>query len=114
MQRGGEAIDEFRMRFKREPVKEAKKEKAEYNKRQERLREQRKKYAESMRKKHGKKWHKSKRGRKPEKVKGFKPWRLSNKETLVEALTKCRIQIQKSRDKWTEHQEERAKILFNK
>lgn len=114
MKRGGEAIDELRMRFKRDAVKKAKKEKAEYNKRQERLREQRKKYAERMRKKHGKKWHKSKRGRKPEKVKGFKPERLTNKETLVEALTKCRIQLQKSREKWTKYQEERAKILFKK
>lgn len=114
MKRGGEAIDELRMRFKRDAVKKANKEKVEYNKRQEKLRKQRKKYAERMRKKHGGKWHKSKRGRKPEKVKGFKPEKLSNKETLVDALTKCRIQLQKSREKWTEHQEERAKILFGK
>ncbi len=87
MKRGGEAIDELRMRFKRDAVKKADKEKIEYNKRQERLRKQRKKYAERMRKKHGGKWHKSKRGRKPEKVNGFKPEKLSNKETLVEALT---------------------------
>lgn len=112
MRRGGEAVDELRMRFKRDAVKKAKKEKTEYNKRQGRLRNQRKQYAERMRKKYGKKWHKSKRGRKPERTRGFKPGRLPNKETLVDALTKCRVQLQKSREKWTKRQEERAEILF--
>ena len=89
MKRGGEAIDELRMRFKRDAVKKANKEKIEYNKRQERLRKQRKKYAERMRKKHGGKWHKSKRGRKPEKVNGFKPEKLSNKVRLFHLDIDC-------------------------
>ena len=113
VKRGGEAIDEIRMRYKREAVKNAKKEKAAYKRRQKRLREQRKRYAEKMRKLHGGKWKKSSRGRKPEKLsKGFSPSRLLNGETLVEALTKCRIQFQKSREKWTVNQEHRAGILF--
>ena len=66
-----------------------------------------------MKRKHGKKWHKSNRGRKPMRRNSrFTPPRLANGETLVEALTKCCKQLLKSREKWTQYQEARAKILF--
>ena len=42
----------------------------------------------------------------------FVPSTLSNEETKVESLTRCKRQMLKSRDKWTPDQEERAGILF--
>src|SRR5574344_492345 len=42
----------------------------------------------------------------------FEPPRLTNGETLVEALTRCRKQLPMSREKWSLAQEKRAKILF--
>jgi len=68
-----------------------------------------------MKKKHGEKWRKCKRGRKPQKVSArFVPTKLSNGETLVEALTRCSKQLTMSRDKWSKTQEARAKIIFEK
>ena len=43
----------------------------------------------------------------------YVPSALSNEETKVECLTRCKKQMLKSRDKWTDAQEERAKLLFN-
>lgn len=63
--------------------------------------------------KHGRKWKKSKRGKKPKRLNTrFEPPRLTNGETLVEALTRCRRQLSMSREKWSLTQEKRAKILF--
>lgn len=111
--RGGEGIEELRLRFKREAIKSLKKQKTEFRKHLESLAKARKRYAAKMKESHGGKWRKSKRGRKPQRMKTrFEPERLANGETLVEALTRCRKQLMKSREKWTEKQEERAKILF--
>lgn len=110
---GGDGIEEIRLRLKREAVKIVKKKHAEFKKRLERLNKRRKAYRDKMKEKYGKKWRKSKRGRKPmRKNTRFTPSKLENGETLVEALTKCRKQLFKSRDKWSKHQEARAKILF--
>lgn len=115
IKRGGEGIEELRLRFKREAVKLIKKQKAEFRKHLESLVKARKRYAAKMKEFYGSKWRKSSRGRKPQRLSTrFEPERLANGETLVEALTRCRKQLMKSRDKWTEKQEERAKILFEK
>lgn len=114
VKRGGEGTEELRLRFKREAVKETKKQQAEFRKHLKKLNQCRKAYADRMRKKHGKNWHKSNRGRKPKRLNTrFEPKRLENGETKVEALTRCRTQLLKSRDKWSESQEKRGKILFN-
>ena len=74
---------------------------------------QRKAYRERMMAKHGRKWKKSKRGKKPKRLNTrFEPPRLTNGETLVEALTRCRRQLSMSLEKWSLTQEKRAKILF--
>lgn len=115
VRRGGEACEEMRLRLKREAVKMLKKEKSEFHRKLEKLAARRKAYRESMKKKHGEKWRKCKRGRKPQKVSArFVPTKLSNGETLVEALTRCSKQLTMSRDKWSKTQEARAKIIFEK
>ena len=113
VKRGGEGCEEIRLRLKREAVKELNRQKAEFRKYLEGLAAQRKAYREWMRAKHGGKWKKSKRGKKPKRLNTrFEPPRLTNGETLVEALTHCRKQLPMSREKWSLAQEKRAKILF--
>ena len=107
IQRGSEGIEEIRLRLKREAVKEQKKQKAEFKKKLERLAKQRKAYRAKHKRPKGRK-----RGRKPTQRTSFAPQTLSNEETKVESLTRCKKQMLKSRDKWTDSQEERAKLLF--
>lgn len=107
IQRGSDGIEEIRLRLKREAIKEQKKEKAEFNKKMDKLAKQRKAYREKHKRPRGKK-----RGRKPMRHTSFKPQTLSNEETKVEGLTRLKKQMLKSRDKWSESQEERAKLLF--
>lgn len=115
IKRGGEGVEELRLRFKREAVSEQKKLRADFRKHLKDLVKSRKRYALKMKELHGPKWRKGKRGRKPKRLNTrFEPYRLENGETLVEALTRCRTQLMKSRDKWTAAQEARAKILFEK
>ena len=113
IKRAGEGIEELRLRFKREAVKDVNRQKAEFRKYLEGLAKRRKQYRE-RRKKQGRKHCKGKkRGPKPKRLSTrFEPAKLKNGETLVEALTRCRTQLGKSRDKWTEKEKERAKILF--
>ena len=113
IKRAGEGVEELRLRLKREAVKDVNRQRAEFRKYLERLAKQRRLYRE-RRKKQGRKRPKGKRrGPKPKRLSTrFEPARLSNGETLVEALTRCRTQLSKSRDKWTEKEGERAKILF--
>lgn len=95
-------------------VKVLNKQKAEFRKRLEKLVSQRKAYRKRMQAKHGKKWKKSKRGRKPQRLNTrFKPPRLENNETLVEALTRCAKQLGMSRNKWSKSQVLRGRILFS-
>ena len=113
IKRAGEGIEELRLRLKREAVKDVNRQKAEFRKYLEGLAKKRRQYRE-RRKKLGKKRCKGKRrGPKPKRLSTrFEPAKLKNGETLVEALTRCRTQLSKSRDKWTEKEKERAKILF--
>lgn len=109
IQRCGEGIEEIRLRLKREAVKEQKKEKAAFKKKLERLAKQRKAYRRKHKRPKGKK-----RGRKPMRLSTrFVPSTLDNEETKVECLTRCKKQMLKSRDKWTDAQEERAKLMFD-
>ena len=113
IKRAGEGIEELRLRLKREAVRDVNRQKAEFRKYLEALAKRRKQYRERH-KKNGKKRCKGKRrGKKPMRLNTrFEPARLKNGETLVEALTRCKTQLSKSRDKWTDKEKERAKILF--
>ena len=113
VRRGGEACEEIRLRLKRDAVKLLNKEKAEFRKHLDKLAAQRKAYRKRMKKVHGKSWKKSKRGKKPQRLNTrFVPSKLDNNETLIEALTRCNKQLVMSREKWSQSQETRAKILF--
>lgn len=108
IQRCGEGLEEIRLRLKREAVKQQKKEKAEFKKKLRRLAQQRKAYRRKHKRPKGKK-----RGCKPMRLSTrFVPSTLGNEETKVESLTRCKKQMLKSRDKWTDDQEERAGLLF--
>ncbi|MFR1135304.1 MAG: transposase [Bacteroides xylanisolvens] len=77
MKRGGEGIEELRMKYKREAVKDVNRQKAEFKKHLEQLAKQRKYYRNS-RKKQGKKRCKGKR-------RGRKPMRLNTRFESQEA-----------------------------
>lgn len=115
IKRAGEGIEELRLRFKRDAVKDVNREKAEFKKYLKGLAKKRKQYRE-RRKKQGKKPCKGKkRGPKPKRLSTrFEPVKLDNGETTVDALTRCRTQLSKSRNKWTEKEEKRANVLFEK
>ena len=113
IKRAGEGIEELRLRLKREAVKDVNRQKAEFRKYLEGLAKKRKQYRERRKKQGRKRCKGKKRGPKPKRLSTkFEPAKLKNGETLVEALTRCRTQLGKSREKWTEKEKERAKILF--
>ena len=104
-----EAVEEIRLKDKREAIKEQKKQKAAFRKKIERRVKARKAY----RKKHPKKYKGKKRGRKPMRLnEKFVPEELSNGDTMVELLTRSRCLLMKSGDKWSDSQKTRAKLLF--
>lgn len=114
VRRGSEACEELSLKLKREAVKLLNKQKAEFRKHLEALAAKRKAYRKRMLAKYGKTWKKSTRGRKPQRLNArFRPPRLANKETLVEALTRCAKQLGMSRNKWSESQVKRGRILFS-
>ena len=97
----GDAIEEIRMQSKREAVKEEKKEKTEFRKRLLRNAKKRQKYAE----KHPKTYKGKKRGRKPVRVNArYIPTTLSNGDTPIDLLRKCRNMLLQSGEKWTDAQ----------
>lgn len=109
IKRCGEAIEEIRLKEKRNAVKQQNKAKTEHKKKLERLVKARKSY----RKKHPKKYKGKKRGRKPVRLSAkFVPEELSNGDTRIELLTRSRGLLSMSRDKWSPSQKERAKLLF--
>ena len=102
-------LNNIRLQFKREAVKEQKKEKAEFKKKLERLAKQRKAYCRKHKRPKGKE-----RGRKPMRLStSFVPSTLGNEETKEECLIRCKRQMLKSHDKWTDAQKGRAKLLFD-
>lgn len=108
----GDAIEEIRMQSKREAVKEEKKEKTEFKKRLQRNAKKCQKYAE----KHPKAYKGKKRGRKPVRANAryIIPTTLSNGDTPIDLLRKCRNMLLQCGEKWTDAQKERANVLFGK
>ena len=103
------AIEEMRLRCKREAQAKVRKEKSEFKKRQKRNAAHRRWY----RKTHPKKYKGKTRGRKPaRKNEKFRPTVLSTGDTLVELLTRCRCALTQTPDKWSERTKERMDLLF--
>lgn len=109
VKRCGDAVEELRLKCKREAIKERKKEEAEHKKKLARRVAMRKAY----RKKHPKNYKGRKRGRKPMRLNArYTPQVLSNGDTKVELLTRSRGLLLISSDKWTKSQKERARLVF--
>lgn len=111
MKRCNEAIEELRLRFKREAQAVVKRERRAFKAKLKQRAARRKQY----RKKHPKNYSGKVRGRKPaRKNEMFRPAVLSNGDTLVELLTRSKYALTTSRDKWSEKQKVRMKLLFER
>lgn len=111
MRRCNDAIEEMRLRCKREAQAKVRKEKSEFRKRQKRNAAHRRWY----RKTHPKKYKSKTRGRKPtRKNEKFRPSVLSTGDTLVELLTRTKYALIQTPDKWSERTKERMDLLFAK
>ena len=111
MRRCNDAIEEVRLRSKREAQAKVRKEKSEFKKRQKRNAAHRRWY----RKTHPKKYKGKTRGRKPaRKNEKFKPTKLSTGDTLVELLSRTKYALTQTPDKWSERTKERMELLFAK
>lgn len=109
IRRCGEAVEEIRLKEKREAIKEQNRARAEHRKKLERRVKARKAY----RRKHPKRYTGKKRGRKPSRLsERFIPEELPNGDTKTELLTRSRGLLSMSRDKWSESQKIRARLLF--
>lgn len=111
MRRCNDAIEEMRLRCKREAQAKIRKEKSEFKKSQKRNAAHRRWY----RKTHPKKYKGKTRGRKPtRKNEKFRPSVLSTGDTLVELLTRTKYALTQTPDKWSERTKERMDLLFAK
>ena len=109
MRRCNDAIEEMRLRCKREAQAKVSKEKSEFKKRQKRNAAHRRWY----RKAHPKRYKGKTRGRKPaRKNEKFRPTVLSTGDTLVELLTRTKYALTQTPDKWRERTKERMDLLF--
>lgn len=109
MRRCNDAIEEMRLRSKREAQADVRKEKREFKLRQKRNAAHRRRY----RKTHPKKYKGKARGRKPaRKNEQFRPRKLSTGDTVVELLTRTKYSLTQTPDKWSEKQKERMDLLF--
>ena len=104
-----EAVEEIRLKAKKEAIKAQKKEKAKFKKKKLEKRIKQRKY---YRKRHPKTYKGRKRGRKPMRLnQRFKPEELANGDTKVELLTRSRYLLLQSGDKWSEKQHKRRSTL---
>ena len=110
IRRCGEAIEELRLKAKRQAQKEQRKLQAQHRKGQAARVKARKEY----RKRHPKKYKGKIRGRKPARLNSrYVPETLSNGDTKVELLTGSRGLLAKSPDRWSDTQKERARLVFD-
>ena len=110
IKRCGDAVEEIRLRSKREAIKDQRKRQAEFRNKLEQRVKQRKYY----RKKHPGRYKGRKRGRKPVRLnEHFKPEILDNGDTGVELLTRSRGLLRVSRNNWSDTQKIRAGLLFS-
>ena len=103
-----DAVEERRLRCKREAVKELNKLRAAFKKKLKKLSERRSKY----RKAHPKNYKGHRRGRKP--TRKFKASKMSNGETLLDVMIRSRAQLMESGDKWNENQKKRYNVIKGK
>ncbi len=109
MNRYNDAIEELRLRYRREAQAEQRRLELEHRKKLKRNTAHRRWY----RKTHPKRYKGKTRGRKPiRKNEKFKPPVLSNGDTRNELLKRSRYALTQTPDKWSERQKLRMKLLF--
>ena len=109
MKRCLEAVEELRLRYKREAQADIRWAERRFKERLKRNAAHQKWY----RKKHPKKYKGKKRGPKPKRRnEQFRPPVLENGDTLVELLTRSKHALTQTHDKWYERQKARMKLLF--
>lgn len=109
MKRCLEAVEELRLRYKREAQADIRRAERRFKERLKRNAAHRKWY----RKKYPKKYKGKKRGPKPKRRnEQFRPPVLENGDTLVELLTRSKHALTQTHDKWSERQKARMKLLF--
>ena len=109
MKRCNDAIEELRLRYRREAQAEQRRLELEHRKKLKRNAARRRWY----RKTHPKQYKGKTRGRKPiRKNEKFKPPVLSNGDTRNELLKRSRYALTQTPDKWSERQKQRMKLLF--
>lgn len=110
MRRCLDALEELRLRFKRDAQADIRRLALEHKKKLERNAKQRRRYRQKNK---SKKLRGKRRGRKPRrKNEQFKPPVLPNGDTTVELLTRCRCALTQTPDKWSENMMIRMKLLF--
>lgn len=109
MMRLGEALEEMRMKMKRQAQSELKREKRLHKKKCEKRRKARLYYRKHHPKKRGEKRGRPRKKRANEK---FVPAKLANNETKIDLLTRVRYPLLKSMNDWTDKQKERMTILY--
>ena len=111
IKRCNDAIEEMRLKAKREAQADNRREERKFRKRKKRSEYHRKWY----RKTHPKTYEGKVRGRKPaRKNEKYKPQVLGNGDTVIELLTRTKRSLTQSPEKWSEKQEERMKLLFER
>lgn len=109
MKRCLDALEELRLRFKREAQAATRREERRFKARLKRNAAHRRWY----RKTHPKNYKGKVRGPKPKrKNEKFRPPLLDNGDTLVELLTRSKYALTQTFDKWSERQKARMKLLF--
>ena len=111
IKRCNDAIEELRLKFKREAQVD--------NRREERKFRERKKrneyHCKWYRKTHPKTYEGKVRSRKPaRKNEKYRPQVLSNGDTVIELLTRAKHSLTQSPEKWSEKQKERMTLLFER
>lgn len=104
-----DAVEELRLRYKREAQAEIRRQERRFKARLKRNAAHRRWY----RKTHPKKYKGKRRGPKPKRRnEKFRPEALSNGDTLVELLTRSKYALMQSCDKWSERMKARMRLLF--
>lgn len=104
-----DAVEELRLRYKREAQAITRREKRKWLAKKKRNAAHRRWYAKT----HPKTYKGKRRGPKPRRAnEPFRPATLSNGDTLVELLTRSKYALTQTHDKWSERQQARMRLLF--
>lgn len=104
-----DAVEELRLRFKREAQAQTRREERKWKAKKKRNAAHRRWYAKT----HPKNYKGKRRGPKPRRAnEPFRPATLGNGDTLVELLTRSKYALTQTHDKWSTRQQERMRLLF--